>query len=139
MIQYLFNTDHLTLFERGHPPLLGRVAALPTLSLAVSAISVEEAVRGRLGFLARPLDSSSRQRGYALLVGTVRLLNQLPIVLYDQSCESHYQQLRALRRRIGTQDLRIAAVALANNLTLLTRNRGDFSQVPGLRIEDWSV
>ena len=139
MIQYLFDTDHLTLFERGHPPLVARVAELPTLSLAVSAISVEEALRGRLGYLGRLLDNSSRQRGYALLVGTVRLLNQLPIVLYDQVSESQYQQLRTLRRRIGTQDLRIAAVALANDLTLLTRNRADFSQVPGLRIEDWSV
>ena len=105
----------------------------------MSAISVEEALRGRLGYLRRPLDSSARQRGYALLVGTVRLLNQLPIVLYDQSCESQYQQWNSLRRRIGTQNLRIAAVALANNLTLLTRNRGDFSQVPGLKIEEWSV
>jgi hypothetical protein len=40
MIQYLFDTDHLTLLERGHPPLVARVAALPSLSLAVSAISV---------------------------------------------------------------------------------------------------
>lgn len=139
MIQYLFDTDHLTLFERGHAPLVARVAALPTLSLAVSAISVEEALRGRLGFLSRRLDASARQRGYALLVGTVRLLNQLPIVLYDQSCESQYQQLRAQRLQIGTQDSRIASVALANNLTLLTRNQQHFGRVPGLKIEDWSV
>lgn len=96
-------------------------------------------MRGRLGYLSRRLDSGARQRGYALLVGTIRLLNHLPIVLYDQSCESHYQQLRVQRLKIGTQDLRIASVALANDLTLLTWNRQDFSRVPGLKIEDWSV
>jgi tRNA(fMet)-specific endonuclease VapC len=35
--------------------------------------------------------------------------------------------------------LKIAAVALANNIVLLTRNRRDFSRIPGLRIDDWSV
>jgi hypothetical protein len=40
MIQHLFDTDHFTLFERGHPLLISRVAALPSPSLAVSSISV---------------------------------------------------------------------------------------------------
>jgi tRNA(fMet)-specific endonuclease VapC len=78
-------------------------------------------------------------RGYALLVNTVWLFNQMPIAAFDLACEAHYQQLRGQRVRIGTQDLRISAVALVHNLTLLTRNRGDFGRVPGLRIDDWSA
>ena len=46
-------------------------------TFGVSAVTVEEALRGRLGYLGRPLNSVSRVRGYSLLVGTVRLLNQM--------------------------------------------------------------
>jgi len=34
-------------------------------------------------------------------------------------------------------DLKIACIALARQLTLLTRNTADFAQVPGLRFENW--
>jgi tRNA(fMet)-specific endonuclease VapC len=36
-------------------------------------------------------------------------------------------------------DLRIAAVALTRNMSVLTRNLVDFERVPGLTVEDWTV
>jgi tRNA(fMet)-specific endonuclease VapC len=38
---------------------------------------------------------------------------------------------------IGPNDLCIAAIAVANNLTLITHNRQEFKQVKGLILEDW--
>ncbi len=40
---------------------------------------------------------------------------------------------------IGAYDLQIAAIALANNLTLVTHNTREFRRVEGLQIEDWEA
>lgn len=48
-------------------------------------------------------------------------------------------QLANLGTPIGINDLLIASIALANALTLVTHNTGEFSRVEGLRIEDWEV
>jgi tRNA(fMet)-specific endonuclease VapC len=36
-------------------------------------------------------------------------------------------------------DLKIAAIVLSRNATLLSRNLTDFHQVPGLQVEDWTI
>ncbi|MCX7084453.1 MAG: type II toxin-antitoxin system VapC family toxin [Methylococcales bacterium] len=52
-------------------------------------------------------------------------------------------EIRAYLQRqglpIGPYDLQIAAIAMANNLTLVTHNTREFSRVKGLRIVDWEV
>jgi len=59
------------------------------------------------------------------------------LIDYDAEAASKFEQLRQAKVRIGTKDLRIAAICLANNATLLSRNLKDFGQVPGLNVEDW--
>ena len=46
-------------------------------------------------------------------------------------------QLRREGRLIGSNDLLIAAIALAADLTLVTRNQAEFRRVPGLRLAVW--
>jgi len=48
-------------------------------------------------------------------------------------------ELAKLGTPIGPYDLQIAAIALANNLTLVTHNVREFRRVVELRIEDWEV
>ena len=53
-------------------------------------------------------------------------------------CRMIVLDLRRLKIRIGTMDLKIAASCLCDDALLLTRNTVDYSKVPGLRFEDWT-
>lgn len=54
-------------------------------------------------------------------------------------CGQIRARLATLGTPIGPYDLQIAAIALANNLTLVTHNIHEFSRVEGLRLEDWEA
>ena len=58
---------------------------------------------------------------------------------FDEPAAVEYQNFVTARVRIGTMDLKIAAVARSLNATLLSRNLKDFCKVPGLRVEDWTA
>ena len=73
------------------------------------------------------------------MVDAVEMFRRFPVVPFDDPSEIQFQQLRSAGLRVGTLDLKIAAVALAHRLTVFTRNRRDFGRIPGLVIEDWSV
>jgi tRNA(fMet)-specific endonuclease VapC len=139
MLQFLFDTDHLTLFQHRHPGLMQRIARHPADSVAICPVNIEETMRGRLAPLARVLTGNKHVQAYAHLVAAEELFRLFPLVPFDAASELQFQQLRARRLRVGTLDLKIAAIALTNGLTVLTRNRGDFGRVSGLALEDWSV
>jgi len=138
-VRFIFDTDHLTLFEHADPLLVQRYVSISPSDTGVSVVSVEEALRGRLAALARARAGPIRIQAYARLTATIRLIGLLPIVPFDQAAEDQFQHLLSLGLRIGTSDLKVAAVALATGATLLTRNRRDFGRIPGMRLDDWSI
>ncbi len=54
------------------------------------------------------------------------------------SVVNRYHALRALRLGVGTNDLRIAAIALEESATVITRNLRDSQCIPGLPCENWA-
>jgi tRNA(fMet)-specific endonuclease VapC len=70
---------------------------------------------------------------------TLRYFATWQVLDFTQTAFERFVALRQQRIRIGSQDLRIAAIALTNGAILVTRNTRDFGQVPGLVIQDWSV
>ena len=61
------------------------------------------------------------------------------VMPFDIKASANFDDLVTQRVQIATMDLRIASIALSERFTLLTRNSRDFSKVPGLVIEDWTV
>jgi predicted nucleic acid-binding protein len=57
---------------------------------------------------------------------------------FDQAAVAEYQRLRRGRIRVGPMDLRIAAIAIPCEATLVSPNLKDFRKVPGSTVEDWT-
>ena len=62
---------------------------------------------------------------------------------FDDAAAQTYGVIRAALEHeglpIGPNDTLIAAIALANGLTLVTHNTAEFRRVPGLLLEDWEA
>ena len=76
---------------------------------------------------------------YRRLAGAVNLLKALRVLEVSQASFDKYQILKSQKLGIGKMDLLIAAIVLDARGRLVTRNRQDFSKVPGLVLEDWST
>lgn len=100
-------------------------------------IVVEEQLRGWLAAIHRVRDVHKQIVPYLRLAKLVGFFGDWPVVAWNEPAADHFARLRRSRIRIGTQDLKIAAIALANDATLLSSNLIDFNQVPGLHVEDW--
>mgnify|MGYP001569064244 CR=1 FL=1 len=142
-MQLLLDTNHLSILqersEPGYSRLTSRLQMLPRGEIAASIVSFQEQVRGWLAWINKAQKPESLLRGYANLLGLLRDYNASVVLPYDTPAWHEFEKLRLLRLRIGTLDQRIAAIALARRLKLLTSNLRDFRHVPGLAVEDWTV
>jgi tRNA(fMet)-specific endonuclease VapC len=140
----VLDTDVLTIVQRREGDAYVRldarlVSAAATQPVCVTMISVEEQMRGWLAFMARARAIGRQVEGYARLHMLLQDFARRQVLDFDDRAALRYQQLVKARIRIGTMDLKIAAIALAHNATLLSRNLADFRKVPGLGVEDWTV
>jgi tRNA(fMet)-specific endonuclease VapC len=67
----------------------------------------------------------------------IRFFGGLRILPFNEPAADQFEALRKQRIRIGTMDLKIAAIALEAGALWLSANARDFSQVPGLKVENW--
>ncbi len=141
MTVYVIDTDLLSLYQRNHPQVLARIRLTRQsgMRLTTTVITVEEQYAGRLAQIRKSQTPETLIAAYDRLTTTFSLFSQLEVWGYEISADNYFRQFRQMGNRIGTQDLRIASIALANDAIVITRNRKDFEQVPNLIIEDWSL
>jgi predicted nucleic acid-binding protein len=102
--------------------------------MALAAISASELLHG----VHRLRASRGKARAEAFVEA---ILSQIPVIPFDLLCaRAHARIGAALARRgvtLGAHDLVIAATAIANGFSVVTRDRRSFPRVPGLDVESW--
>jgi tRNA(fMet)-specific endonuclease VapC len=143
MTKYLLDTDHISFLQRrsgsAFQNLTRRMANYSINDFALSVISLHEQVVGANSFINRSQTDIELARGYQLLQEILISFSKSLILPFDTKAIIKFNDLRTQKVRVATMDLRIVAIALSNNLILLTRNNRDFSKIPALIIEDWTM
>jgi tRNA(fMet)-specific endonuclease VapC len=139
----ILDTDHLTAIQRQSEPiytiLTTRIRHLPASDLCTTIISVEEQMRGWLTVIGRSRKIQQEIAAYRHLFALLSFFGAIPILEFDEPAATRYLQLRRSRLRLGSMDLKIAAIAISRGATLLSRNLKDFRRVPGLTVQDWTL
>ena len=138
----LLDTDHISILKyREHPRcvrLNERLAAAATTeALATTIVSAEEQFRGWMAEIHRERDFHIQTTHYEKLAKMLSFFAGWQAELFDADAVDGLMRLRQSRIRIGTQDLKIAAIAISRDALLLSANPRDFQRVPGLRVENW--
>lgn len=104
----------------------------------VQDVAVCSVVKAELTYGA--MKSANPQENFALQQAFLRQFVSLPFDDFTATAFGTIRaQLEAAGTPIGPYDLQIAAISLANNLTLITHNTAEFDRVDGLVIKDWEI
>jgi tRNA(fMet)-specific endonuclease VapC len=136
---YVLDTDHLSLLQRSHSAVIGHLSAIPASEIAITIVTAEEQPRGWLAVIRQHHASTRQLWTYRGLREALSSFTRFTILDFDQPAYDRYTALRQSHPRLGTQDLRIAAITSSIGATLVTRNYRDFSQLPNLTLADWTI
>lgn len=139
---YILDTDHLSVLERkgdNAQPLLQRMRSIDPARISTTIISYEEQMRGWLSYIAKAQSEDKQVEAYKQLKNQLMNYCAIPVIEFDLDAVREFNRLRKTYPRLGTMDLKIAAITIVNQSTLLTRNSSDFGQILGLSIEDWTI
>jgi tRNA(fMet)-specific endonuclease VapC len=131
-LKYLLDSDICIFVMKRRTPALLRRLDQRAMTSAISIVAYGELAFGEIM-------SARRAEAAAHLAALLETLQVLPLPL---EAARRYAEIRAELQRsgqpIGSNDLWIAAHALADDLTLVTNNQREFQRVPGLRVENWA-
>ena len=135
----VIDTNHFRELARGSElaASMERRASTARLDLFITIITVQESTGGWLALINGLPAGRDQIPACERFQTTIAFVQKFDILPFDTEAANIFHRLRAERLRIGTMDLKIAAISLAHDATLLTRNLVDFEKVPGLHLENW--
>lgn len=133
-LKYLLDTNACIRYITGRSvPLRDRIIAISASEIAICSVVKAEMFYGSMKS-RNPQKSLQEQQEF---------FSQFQSLPFDDEAALRFGELRAeLAAKgtpIGPYDLQIAAIALANDLTVVTHNTTEFSRIGNLKIEDWEI
>lgn len=139
---FVLDTDHIGILQRktdsGYEKLSRRIAGHSQTDFFVAIVSFHEQILGWNAYINRAKDQMGVVRGYGKLEKILMDFSRSQVLPFDEGAADIFDDLRFQKIRIGTMDLRIASIAMAAGMTVLSRNLVDFQKVPNLSVEDWA-
>ncbi len=103
----------------------------------ISVISAQESLGGWLAVINGQKSGTAQVKCYQQFRQSMDALAKFSLIDFDHEAALRFEALRQQPPRIGTMDLKIAAICLTHDAVLLSRNLRDFEQIPGLRVRNW--
>lgn len=139
---YALDTNIVSDLLKGHERISARYAEAVGRkdAVAVPALVRIELLLGRFAAVKKAGDGATARVLYELLVRTETALAPLPLLPIDADVAERFDRLRVVKKlsKVAVADLIIAAIALAHDATLVTRNTKDFAAVPNLKLDNWA-
>jgi tRNA(fMet)-specific endonuclease VapC len=136
----ILDTDHLSLVlipeSAAGVRILARLLSMGIQQVATTIVTYEEQTRGRLAQIAGARGSIQEIRAYRELNRSLDDFRTIHVFDFEERAAAEFRRLRGMKIRVGAMDLKIAAIALVHDATVLSANLRDFKKVPGLKVED---
>ena len=133
-MRYLLDTNVCVMYLNGRSiSVRDRLRSISIEEIVVCSLVKAELFYGAMRSNS-PTRTLERQQGFLESFASLPFDDEAAII-----CGQIRAHLASVGTPIGAYDLQIAAIALANNLTLVTHNTREFGRVDGLQIEDWEV
>jgi len=130
---YILDTNIISYWMRGNIKVIAKIQKHAPSALSLSTITLAEILYG----IAKSPHKKKERR-----LKLQHITSQLQIYPFDETAAQRYAHIRSQLEKegqvISERDTQIAAIALANQLTVVTHNVKEFDRITKLKVEDWA-
>jgi tRNA(fMet)-specific endonuclease VapC len=141
MTRWILDTDHVSLALQGHPRITAQIQQRD-IEVVITVVTAQELFNGWVVRINDPRSANEIVQLYSRFLQMLNFLRGIQILNFDEAAYRQYQQLvlnPSLCKKRLQEDMKIAAIALSIGAVVVTRNQRDFSLVPNLHLEDWTI
>lgn len=147
---YVLDSDVFSLYyvrENPSPPLKFNIESTPYEHLWITAVNVEESMKGVCNLIQKYNAAKDKERAklasaYDLLLKVSLALSKPQMLPFDSAAYLEYAKIpRGIEKIVKTSDCRIAAIAVSLDYTVVTKNIKDFKRIREsitVKFIDWS-